>query len=120
MKQTANILLVFCYLLALGCSERITADQASKHIGDKITVCGLVAQATTVQYARGIPTFINLDKKYPDQPFTIVIWGKDLGKFSNLLRKLKKSGQICVTGTITEYRGKPQIVADNPNQIEIP
>jgi hypothetical protein len=41
---------------------------------------------------QGSPTFVNLDKPYPNQPFTILIWGKNLPKFK------KRSAEQTVSG----------------------
>ncbi len=37
--------------------------------------------------AKGQPTFINLDGSYPNQVFTIVIWGENSHKFSSLEKR---------------------------------
>lgn len=37
-------------------------------------MCGVVASTKHVSTSKGRPTFLNLDKPYPDQPFTVVIW----------------------------------------------
>ncbi len=51
-----------------------------------------------------IPTFINLDRAYPNQLFTALIWGSDRPKFGD--PEVTYSGRrICVTGTIGAYRG---------------
>ena len=46
-------------------------------LGQKATVCGIVASATFLSRSKGQPTFLNLDQPYPRQIFTAVIWGKD-------------------------------------------
>ena len=40
-----------------------------------------VASAHYAERSKGQPTFINLDKPYPNAPFTVLIWGSDRGKF---------------------------------------
>jgi hypothetical protein len=56
--------------------------EAGSHIGEVQTVCGMVASSKFASQSKKQPTFINLDKAYPNQIFTIVIWGSDRGKFS--------------------------------------
>ena len=53
----------------------LPVDQASSHLGEPGTVCGMVASANYAIKARGQPTFLNPDKPYPHQVFTVVIWG---------------------------------------------
>jgi hypothetical protein len=67
---------------------------------------------------RGNPTFINLDKPYPDQVFTVLIWGSDRPKFGDPAEAYMKK-HICVTGTISNYKGIPEIVAHEPSQIRV-
>jgi len=63
-------------------------------------------------------TFLNLDKPYPNQIFTVVIWGSDRSKFGTPEVDYKGK-RICVTGKITEFRNVPQIIADRPQQIQV-
>jgi hypothetical protein len=65
----------------------LTAEEAKAHIGENATVCGIVAGVHYAATSKGQPTFVNLDKPYPDQPFTILIWGDDLAKFNPKLIK---------------------------------
>lgn len=96
----------------------ISAADARKHIGETATVCGQVASAHYGATTRGRPTFLNLDSAYPNQVFTVVIWGSDRSKFGDPEQKYA-SKRICVTGPITEYRGVPEQVAHSPSQVRI-
>jgi len=64
------------------------------------------------------PTFLNLDKPYPNQVFTVVIWGNNRSKFGRPEVDYKEK-RVCVTGRIAEYRGVPEIAADEPRQIAV-
>lgn len=86
-------------------AQTITPKQAADHIGQHETVCGSIASEHTAYGSRGIPTFINLDQPYPNQDFTIVVWGDDRATVG----QLPSSGQLCVTGYIKEYRGLPEM-----------
>lgn len=68
--------------------------------------------------SRGTPTFLNLDKPYPNQVFTILIWGEDLAKFSPK-PSAWEGKRVCATGAIASYRGSPEIVAKSPGQITV-
>jgi hypothetical protein len=87
-------------------AQNIPALDASKHIGEQKTVCGKIAEARTATIARGIPTFIDFEHAYPNQAFTAVIWQRDKANVGNVPRV----GVLCVRGSITEYRGRPEIV----------
>jgi hypothetical protein len=49
----------------------ISASEASHHVGEYSKVCGLVASTHFAYRSRGAPTFINLDRPYPNQVFVL-------------------------------------------------
>jgi DNA/RNA endonuclease YhcR with UshA esterase domain len=98
--------------------KKLTAAEAKDHVGETATVCGNVVSTQYAASTKGQPTFLNLDKPYPNQVFTLVIWGSNRSKFGTAETDYKGK-RICVTGKITEYRGVPEIVADDPHQITL-
>lgn len=96
----------------------ISAAEAKNHVGERATVCGEVASTHYAARSRGNPTFINLDKPYPDQIFTVLIWGSDRPKFGDP-EEMYRNKRICATGKIADYKGVPEIVAYEPSQIKI-
>jgi hypothetical protein len=98
--------------------KRLFAAEAKDHIGEKATVCGKVASTRYAATTRGKPTFLNLDKPYPSQVFTVLIWDENREKFG-APEEMYRDKQICVTGKITEYRNAPEIVVSDPQSIEI-
>ncbi len=95
---------------------RLLSYQAKNHLGENATICGLVVSTKYLESKRRSPTFLDLDHPFPHQPFTIVIWGDDRQKFGTPEVEYKDK-RVCVTGTITEFRGTPEIVAKDPTQI---
>jgi hypothetical protein len=96
----------------------ISAVEAKNHIGENRTVCGDVVSAHHAARTRGNPTFLNLDKPYPTQVFTVLIWGTDRSRFG-VPEESFANKRICVTGKISSYRGVPEIVAQEPSQIGV-
>jgi hypothetical protein len=117
---TRASLVVVCVLLAsyTYSQSSISAFEARNHVGEKETVCGQVASTHYAARSRGNPTFINLEKPYPNQIFTVLIWGSDRAKFGDP-EEMYGNKHICVTGTITDYRGVPEIIASAPAQIKM-
>jgi len=66
---------------------------------------------------KGQPTFLNLDKPYPNHVFTALIWGESRSKFGTPESDYRNK-RICVTGAITEHRGVAEIVVNDPKQIK--
>jgi hypothetical protein len=96
--------------------ETLTAEDAAKHVGENATVCGVVASAHYAARSAGQPTFLNLDRSYPNQIFVAVVFGNDRTKFGEPERLQGK--QVCVTGSIQLYRGTPEIILRDPRQLE--
>lgn len=123
MTRRARFLLpIFVLTLILASSlaaqKQLSATEAKDHIGETATVCGSVATTRYAASTKGQPTFLNLDKPYPNQIFTVVIWGSNRSKFGTPEIDYKGK-RLCATGKITEYRGKPEIVADDPRQLVV-
>jgi len=113
------ILVVVGLWATLGHAQNsISAAAAKDHVGEKATVCGEVASTHYAARSRGSPTFINLDKAYPNQIFTVVIWGSDRPKFGDP-EETYRGKHVCVTGEISVYRGVPEVIAHEPSQITI-
>ena len=122
MHRYLRLLLVapFVFLVspAYGYAQTIAAAAASKHVGQIETVCGTVAGTKYDAHVRGNPTFLDLGAAYPNQVFTVVIWGDDRGKFG--APEVTYNGKrICVTGLVRSYRGIPEIVVHDPDQVSI-
>lgn len=98
--------------------SKIAASEAKNHVGEHSTVCGQVVSTHYAARTKGTPTFLNLDEPYPKQIFTIVIWGSDRGKFGAPETRYANK-RVCVTGSIKNYRGAPEIIAETPRQIEV-
>ena len=101
----------------LAAQKKLSAAEAKDHVGETATVCGSVASTRYAASTKGQPTFLNLDKPYPNQIFTVLIWGNNRSKFGTP-ESSYRGKVICVTGKITEYRGAAEIVSDNPTQIK--
>lgn len=95
-----------------------TAQEAADHIGERAAVCGEVAGATYAAAIRGAPTFLNLGRPHPNQPFTVVIWGADRPKFGRP-EAYYLDLRICVAGRIRDHRGGPQIEVSEPWQLAV-
>ena len=95
------------------------AAEAKNHVGEFKTVVGTVVSGKYLSRSKGKPTFINLDKPYPNQIFTILIWGSDRSKFKQPPESLYYGKKIAVTGVIIEYKGITEIIVRNPSQIEL-
>ena len=120
-RKTRAILIptVLVLLAGVGYAQTsISAAEAKSHVGERATVCGEVASTHYAARTWGNPTFINLDKPYPNQIFTVLIWGTDRPKFGDP-EELYRNKHICIIGKISDYKGVPEVVAYEPPQIKV-
>lgn len=89
----------------------IPASQAQAYIGQNKRVCGQIAGLK--ETSAGL--FVNLDRPYPNDAMTAVIWRAHLDRVGR--SKLTENGRVCISGIIGAYRGKPQIEVENSDQI---
>lgn len=95
-------------------SETISPREAPRHIGDKMTVEGVVSQIST---SSGGTTFINFGGRFPNHVFYAVIFRKSLHKFEDV--QALEGRAVAISGTVDSYKGKPQIILNSPDQIEL-
>ena len=119
LNSSVLLVVLFGILSAAIAQDTITPKDAAKYIGQQKTVCGTVASAYFAAKVKGQPTFINLDKPYPNQIFTVLIWGSDRSKFEQSPETLYSGREICVTGMIQSYQGQPEIIVKEPSQIKV-
>jgi len=111
-----TLLLVGTCASSARAQQKLTTTEAKEHYGELATVCGEVVSARYSSTSNGEATFLNLDKSYPNQIFTVVIWGEHRSKFGKPEEDYRGK-RICITGKITAYAGLPEIVATDPKQI---
>ncbi|HWY02178.1 MAG TPA: hypothetical protein VNX60_00815 [Candidatus Acidoferrum sp.] len=115
LSRLAVILLAVSPALA---QKTLTATEAKDHIGEQGTVCGKVVSTRYAESSRGSPTFLNFDQPYPNQVFTLLIWGSDRSKFGDPETSYRGK-RICITGKLTSFKGVPEVVASEPAQIKM-
>lgn len=113
-RLLAVALMVIMPLAAQAASLR--PGDAASHVGETETVCGMVASVHFAFRSRGQPTFLNLGRAYPNQEFTAVIWGEDRPKFGK--PESLAGHNVCVTGPITLYRGRPEVILQSTAQLQ--
>jgi hypothetical protein len=91
----------------------ISPLEANQNEGKFAAVRGYVAEVTK----RERVAYLNFVESYPKTPFTGVIFAGDFDKFSNLSQFLHKD--VEVTGLISTYRNRPQIIINDESQIKI-
>ena len=92
---------------------RIPATEAKANVGTNAIVTGKIAEvniaATLVR--------LNFDNPFPKQTFTAVIFSDKTNLFPEVDKLKDKT--VEVSGKITAYRDRPQIILSNTNQLKV-
>jgi endonuclease G len=94
----------------------INSVQAKYNIGTKSTVCGTVV--STKYSEKSGATFLNLDKKFPNQIFSATIWKDNRANFSYIPEVELKNRKVCITGKIENNKGTPTMNISNEKSIK--
>jgi micrococcal nuclease len=95
----------------------ITIAEAKDHVGDKVTICAEIMETYSNTKAKGEPTMLNFGAPYPKQSFSCIIWKDDLVNFKYNPAAYLKGKQVCITGIIKMYKGKPEMEVHGQDQI---
>jgi hypothetical protein len=91
----------------------LKAKQTAKYIGKNAVVSGYIADV----YKNEKVAYLNFDGKFPKNSCAAVIFKDDFGKFGDLNRFKNKN--VEVSGIISEYNGKPQIILKSTSQLKV-
>ena len=117
-RMSIAVFFLAAFAATASAQKKLTVPEAKEHFGEQATVCGEVVSARYANTSKGEPTFLNLDKAYPNPLFTIVIWGNNRSKFG-APEEAYMGKRICVSGKISAYDGVPEIIADDAHQIKL-
>jgi micrococcal nuclease len=87
---------------------------ANNYIGQQVIVEGTIVAT----YKTNKVCFLNFDQNWKEY-FTAVIFVSDLPKFSYSPDQYLKNKKVKIKGTIKLYKGKPEIIVKNSDQIEV-
>lgn len=82
--------------------------------GPKATICGTVVSATRSKKGH---VFLNFDKKFPNQVFSVNIWESNLRNFPYAPEVELMQREICVTGKLHERDGVAGMNVEREEQI---
>lgn len=91
----------------------VSSIKAGNFVGEEKTVRGFVADVHQTKKVK----YLNFDDKYPNNSFTGVVFARSFNKFPDLQKY--EGENVEITGEITLYNGKPQIILNDESQIRI-
>lgn len=90
-----------------------TTGDAKAHIGEVASVVGIVEQVASSKKGT---QFLDFDGRYPTEPFAAVVFASDAVAVGDI--KKYEGQRVIVTGKITFYGGRPQIIVREPEALK--
>jgi hypothetical protein len=111
-KTLVALFAVMCAASVIAQTSNYTAVEAAKHVGETAAITDKVDGVH--QSAKG-HIFLNMGGKYPNQAFTAYIPAASAAQFPQ--PEQYEGRTVTVSGKITLYKGKPEIIVNSPSQI---
>lgn len=106
----SSFFLFFC--ISSFAQSHVPPDSAQYYEGSLATICGKVLGVYT---AKAGMIKLEFGKPYPDESFVAIIFADDTSKFES--SDYYKDKYLCVTGRIKLFKGRPEIILKDPNQL---
>lgn len=119
MKQLLAILSFGLLSLCATAQQKISIEKAVEHEGDSVIICSKVYGGKFFSNRQPTITLLNVGAAYPNSLLTIVIKEENRAAFSNKPEEFYVNKEICVTGTIRIFKGKPEIEITSEKAITI-
>ncbi|MFC4230730.1 hypothetical protein ACFOW1_02435 [Parasediminibacterium paludis] len=114
-----SVVAILLFSTILSAQTKITPDEAAKHIGDSVTVCGKIFGGRYFDRSDNKITLLNMGAAYPQSPLTILIEADSRKNFSNKPEEFYVEKEVCITGVIKEFKGKPEIIVAKEAEIMV-
>lgn len=93
--------------------QAITSKEVKLHIGDSLIIKGYVADI----YLSDKVAYLNFENKFPNNVFACAIFSGKFDEFGDLSKYKNKNVEL--TGKISTYKNKPQVILESKSQIKI-
>lgn len=113
MKKIILLVLLTASFFVAKSQTMILAKDIAQNVGKNVIICDSVYSVKSFEKM----SLLNIGNAYPKEYFTIVVNKIDEGKFPSPPSAMFIGNKICVTGIVSEYKGKMQIVVTEPKQI---
>ncbi|WP_412468526.1 hypothetical protein [Pedobacter sp. KLB.chiD] len=115
MKKLSLLILLIATALYAKSQTMVLTKDVAQYTGKNVSICDSVYSTKALDKL----TLINLGGAYPKELITIVINKEDEHKFPSEPASMFIGNNICVTGVVSDFKGKKQIVVTDPKQIVV-
>jgi hypothetical protein len=112
-------LIAFIGFTQFGFAQTLTPDEAAKHVGETVKVCGKIFGGRFFETSNNCPTLLNMGAAYPSSPITIMLTLEVRNKLGYVPEQQLKEKIVCVTGKVELFKDKPEIKVTDISQLEV-
>jgi hypothetical protein len=118
MKKILFIVVIFLSA-KMSFGQALTPEEAAKHVGDSIKVCGKIFGGRFFETSNNAPTLLNMGAAFPASPLTIMIPGTVRVKMGYAPEIELKDKNVCVKGRVILFKEKAEIIVNDISQLEV-
>lgn len=96
-----------------------TLETIAQQVGETVDFCGTPTQVTLRNKGEEGTVFLNFGGNYPDNTFSVVIWGDVAGAGIGDLPQRFSGKSLLVHGVVSMHGGKPEIKLGAMKDIEV-
>lgn len=116
MKNYLSTLILLMATASISKSQTsVTTKQVVNYVGKTVTLCDSVYSSRALDNI----SLLNLGGKFPKEIITMVVFKSDRTKFEKEPVEIYNNKRICITGKVTLYKDKLQIVVNDPKQVKL-
>ncbi|MGV3541202.1 MAG: hypothetical protein ACO1OQ_15405 [Rufibacter sp.] len=98
---------------------RVTPEDASKHIGESVVLCGKIYGGKFMENSKTQPTLLNMGAAFPNHLVTIMVSKEVRTGFQAKPEEYLNGKNVCVTGKLIDSKGKPEIIIAKAEDIQL-
>lgn len=117
MKKVCLVFILFC-LSQNAYSQKVTLENIADYDGQTVTIREKV-QSTYLSNKGKKTAFLCFGNPYPNETFKVVIFEAALQKFSYVPTEFLKDKMVSITGKVVLYKGRPEMIISDEQQIRI-
>lgn len=119
LKSFILILPALYISLCISAQNKITIGEASKHVGQVVTICDNIYEGKFLEKSKTQPTFLEMGDTFSKHKITILIRFSDRKNFFEKPETYYPKKDVCTTGKVIKFKGKPHLLISKPTQIQI-
>ena len=117
-KPTAIFIACLLCTIYSTAQTKVSLANADKNIGKTVTICDRVSEAKFLETSKTQPTLLNMGGIAPNNKLTIVINAENRKNFPGKPEETFQGKNVCVTGKLLAFNGKPEIIVTKPDEIQ--